>query len=70
MLDWLNAVGEAIATFLDVIVTIFESIVTFFEMAWEGMTFLTYCITLMPHFVVSFATAGIAVCLVLHIIGR
>lgn len=70
MISFLSSIGDAISTFLDVIVTIFQAIVSVFTMLIEGFVFITYCIGLLPTFLIVFATAGIMVCVILHLIGR
>lgn len=70
MLDFISSIGSAISTVFEIITTVISAIVSVFTMLVDGLVFITYCIGLLPTFLIVFATAGIMICIVLHILGR
>lgn len=70
MLAALGAIVDALSTFLNLIVSFFNGLLSLFALIPSGMAFIGQCVAVMPSVLVVFVTAGIGVVVVLHILGR
>lgn len=70
MLAALGAIVDALGTFLSLIVSFFQGLISLFSLIGSGMVFIGQCISVMPSVLLIFASACIGVVVVLHILGR
>lgn len=70
MLAALGAIVDAIGTFLDLIVSFFRGFISLFSLLGPGMVFIGQCLAVMPSVLLVFASVGLGIVVVLHILGR
>lgn len=70
MLDFIAGIGNAISIVVQFITSTISGIVQVFTLVAEAMVFMSTLFGLIPPVVVVFASAGIAVTVVYHLIGR
>ena len=70
MLAALGGIIDALGVFLNLIVSFFKGIVSLFSLIASSMTFLGDLFSSLPSVLLVFVTAGIAIVIVLHLLGR
>lgn len=70
MLDFLGSIGEAISIGVQFITSTVQGILSVFSIIAESTSFLTTCFSAIPAPLLLFASAGIAIVIVLQLIGR
>lgn len=70
MLNALSGIIQALMTVVGTIQSFVSTLVGFFEMIPQGVTFMTALIAALPPVLTVFATASISLCVLLFIIGR
>mgnify|MGYP007067538760 FL=1 len=70
MLAALGGIIDALGVFLNLTVSFFKGIVSLFSLIASSMTFLGVLFSSLPSVLLVFVTAGIAIVIVLHLLGR
>lgn len=70
MLSWLASIGDAIAVMMQLIVSLFNGLITLFTLVPKAVTFIIAAIVYIPPVLVVFATAAISIVVFLHVVGR
>lgn len=70
MLSWLSSIGDAIGLFVQFITSMLSGIIQVFTLVAEAMVFMTTLFAFVPPVLLVFASAGIAVTVMYHLIGR
>lgn len=70
MLSWLASIGDAIAVMMQLIVSLFNGLITLFTLVPKAVTFIIAAIAYIPPVLVVFATAAISIVVFLHVVGR
>lgn len=70
MLDFLQSVSEFFQAIGSFVMNLVEGVIFLITMIPEAMGTITLAFGYMPAMLVTFATAGIAICIVFHLIGR
>lgn len=70
MLSWIASIGDAIAVMMQLIVSLFNGLITLFTLVPKAVTFIIAAIVYIPPVLVVFATAAISIVVFLHVVGR
>lgn len=70
MLNMFSALVDALTTASQFIVSFFSGIVSVFALVGQSFAFLSMSWLVMPAPLVVFATAGLSIVIVFHLIGR
>lgn len=70
MFDVFGALVDALTTALQFIVSFFSGIVSVFALVGQSFAFLTASWLVMPAPLIVFATVGLSIVIVFHLIGR
>lgn len=70
MLRVLSGIIDGITSIVGVIQSVVSTLLGFFQMVPAGVALLTSLITSLPAVLITFATASVALCVVLFVIGR
>lgn len=70
MLDFFKSVMNFFQMIGDLIVNIVSGIFAFFQMIPQAFGVVTYSLAYIPSALVVFVSAGIGLCIILHILGR
>lgn len=70
MLSWIASIGDAIAVMMQLIVSLFNGLITLFTLVPKAVTFTIAAIVYIPPVLVVFATAAISIVVFLHVVGR
>lgn len=70
MLDVFSALVNALTSALQFIVSFFSGIVSVFTLVGQSFAFLSSSWLVMPAPLIVFATAGLSIVIVFHLIGR
>lgn len=70
MLRVLSGIIDGITSIVGVIQSVVSTLLGFFQMVPAGVALLTSLIGSLPAVLVTFATASVALCVVLFVIGR
>lgn len=70
MLSWLSSIGDAIGIFIQFLTSTISGILSVFSLVGEAASFMAVAWALLPSPLLVFATAGISIVIVFHLIGR
>lgn len=70
MLNVLQSITDFLTMIVDSVRNLVTGIASMLSIIPQSMTVLNYAIGYMPGVLATFALAGIAICVVFHIIGR
>lgn len=70
MLSFFSTLGDAVTSLLNFIVSSFSGILSVFALVGEAFSFIAVSWALLPAPLLVFATAGISIVIVFHLIGR
>lgn len=70
MIDFFQMIGTVLKTILNLVITFVESIVQFFTLCFEFVSYLGTVVSYIPAPLVAFIMIGISVSVILMIIGR
>lgn len=70
MLDFLTSIGDTLSAFLSYCLNLIHGLVYMIGMIPKSMGIVNQSMGYLPSVLVTFAGAGIAICIVLFLIGR
>lgn len=70
MLDFLQAISGFLQALGSFVMNLVDGVLFLIQMVPQAMGTITMAFGYMPAMLVTFATAGIAICVVFHLIGR
>lgn len=70
MLNFLQSISDFLQAIGSFIMNLVEGVLFMIQMIPQAMGTVTMAFGYMPAMLVTFATAGIAICVVFHLIGR
>lgn len=70
MLSWLSSIGDSIGIFIQFLTSTVTGILSVFALVGEAFSFIAVSWVLLPAPLLVFATAGISIVIVFHLIGR
>lgn len=70
MIDYLVSLGEGLQVFIDFVVNLVTNLLSIIQIIPDSLHAITYAVSYMPSALAVFATAGISICVVFHIVGR
>lgn len=70
MLSALASIVSGIGIAMQFVVSFFQGLLSVFSLIASGMVYIRLCIGVLPSVLLVFASAGIGVIIVLHLIGR
>lgn len=70
VIDLFSALVNVLTTAANFIVSFFSGIVSVFALVGQSITFLSVSWAVMPAPLIVFATAGLSIVIVFHLIGR
>lgn len=70
MFSWLSSIGNSFVIIAQTISSFFTGILNVFALVGQSLSFLSASWVYMPSVLLVFATAGISIVVVFHLIGR
>lgn len=70
MLDYLRSISDFLFAIGSFVVNLVEGVLFLINMIPQAMGTLTMAFGYLPSMLVTFAVAGVAICVVYHLIGR
>lgn len=70
MLDFLQSISQFLQALGSFVLNLVDGVIFMIQMIPQAMGTVTMAFGYMPAMLVTFATAGIAICVVFHLIGR